>query len=50
MSDSERLLDLLEQARKQLDESPHLQKNPEPPPGLSTKQWLEDQNAEAKEE
>ena len=42
MSDSESLLKLLEEAKKQLDESPNLMKNPEPPPGLSTKQWLED--------
>jgi hypothetical protein len=48
MSDPERLLSLLEEAKKQLDESPSLLKNPEPPPGLSTKQWLEDDDAESR--
>ncbi|HLK54316.1 MAG TPA: hypothetical protein VKU42_12740 [Candidatus Angelobacter sp.] len=47
MTDPERLLNLLEEAKKQLDESPNLLKNPEPPPGLSTKQWLEDEENEA---
>ncbi len=46
MTDPERLLNLLEEAKKQMDESPGLLKNPEPPPGLSTKQWLEDESTE----
>jgi hypothetical protein len=49
MTDPERLLSLLEDAKKQLDESPSLLKNPEPPPGLTTKQWLESGEAGLRE-
>ena len=49
MTDPKRLLNLLEEAKKKLDESPNLIINPEPPLGLSTKQWLEDENAESHE-
>ena len=48
MSNSESLLKLLEEAKKQVDESPNLMKNPEPPPGLSTKQWLEEDDGSQK--
>lgn len=41
MSDPERLLRVLEEAKRQMEESPALTKNPEPPPGMSTRQWLE---------
>jgi hypothetical protein len=46
MTDPERLLSLLEEAKKQLNESPSLSKNPEPPPGYSTKQWLEEDDTD----
>lgn len=48
MSDAERLLRVLEDAKRQMEESPALTKNPEPPPGMSTRQWLE--NTETRHE
>lgn len=48
MSDDQ-LLRLLEEAKRQMAESPNLLKNPEPPPGLSTRQWLEEKDSQQSE-